>query len=350
MTLTLDEVRTVAFPMAKRPNEGYKAGEVDDFLDRVEAAFSSLTEENERLNALIDNLSAGEEGHPAPNPDGLQGERDALKQQLEALQQQHAEAQRQLEELRANPPAPATPEDDAAELQRLRDENADLRQQLDDLQGRLDSLNNELTQARTAAEQASQQPTVEPGEDKVTHLVVTASPEASTAVTRLVQLATEQADQVLSEAQSDAARRLSEAEARATQLTMDAQARADRVESEARASAQQTTKDADEHASSLRAQAEANHEQVTSEIEGRRREMLNELESERDLLASKVENLRSFEASFRTNLVNELHSHIDQVNQGHAAPAETPALLSDDRTQSSTPRLDALLAEHSQHT
>ena len=39
MTLTLEEVRKVRFPMVKRPGEGYRAIEVDDFVDKVEAAF-----------------------------------------------------------------------------------------------------------------------------------------------------------------------------------------------------------------------------------------------------------------------------------------------------------------------
>ena len=35
MTLTLEEVRKVRFPMVKRPGEGYRAIEVDDFVDKV---------------------------------------------------------------------------------------------------------------------------------------------------------------------------------------------------------------------------------------------------------------------------------------------------------------------------
>ncbi len=343
MTLTLDEVRTVAFPMAKRPNEGYKAGDVDDFLDRVDAAFGTLTEENERLKALIDNLGGGE-SHTSGDLGGLMQERDELKQQLVALQLQHAETQHQLDALGANPPAATTSEQDAEELQRLRTENSDLRQQLDGLQSQVDQLNDELGQAKQAS-----QPVGEAGAEHVEHLVLTASPEASLAVTRLLQLATEQADQLVSEAQAEANRLLTEAEARATQLTTEAQARADRVESEARAAAQQTTKDAEDHAASLRADADATHQQVAAEIEGRRRDMLAELESARDLLVGKVERLRSFESSFRGNLVAELRKHIDQLNEGHAEPPETPALLTADRTESSTPRLDALLAEYNQH-
>lgn len=63
MTLTLEEVRKVRFPMVKRPGEGYRAIEVDDFVDKVEAAFMTLTDENERLKAQVEALRSGEPGN-----------------------------------------------------------------------------------------------------------------------------------------------------------------------------------------------------------------------------------------------------------------------------------------------
>lgn len=52
MTLTLEEVRKVRFPMVKRPGEGYRAIEVDDFVDKVEAAFMTLTDEKDRKSVV----------------------------------------------------------------------------------------------------------------------------------------------------------------------------------------------------------------------------------------------------------------------------------------------------------
>ena len=58
MTLTLDEVRRIRFPMARRPGDGYRAAEVDDFVDRVDATFAAMTDESERLKAQLEALKS----------------------------------------------------------------------------------------------------------------------------------------------------------------------------------------------------------------------------------------------------------------------------------------------------
>ena len=84
MTLTLEEVRKVRFPMVKRPGEGYRAIEVDDFVDKVEAAFMTLTDENERLKAQVEALKSGEPGEQKPDQD-LLNENEHLRAQVEEL-------------------------------------------------------------------------------------------------------------------------------------------------------------------------------------------------------------------------------------------------------------------------
>ncbi|MFC9329183.1 DivIVA domain-containing protein [Kitasatospora sp. NPDC057015] len=64
MTLTVDDVRTKQFTIV-RLREGYAVKEVNDFLDRVEAALSRLTRENETLRAeLIARQSAQRKVQP----------------------------------------------------------------------------------------------------------------------------------------------------------------------------------------------------------------------------------------------------------------------------------------------
>ena len=87
MTLTLEEVRKVRFPMVKRPGEGYRAIEVDDFVDKVEAAFMTLTDENERLKAQVEALRSGEPGEQRPDQD-LLNENEHLRAQVEELRSQ----------------------------------------------------------------------------------------------------------------------------------------------------------------------------------------------------------------------------------------------------------------------
>jgi len=52
MTLSLDEVRNIRFPMARKPSEdGYRASAVDNFMDKLEISYAQLTEELEQLRA-----------------------------------------------------------------------------------------------------------------------------------------------------------------------------------------------------------------------------------------------------------------------------------------------------------
>ena len=65
-------------------------------------------------------------------------------------------------------------------------------------------------------------------------IVVTTGKEASSAVVRLVEMSTEQAERLVAEATEDANRIREEANRTAQQLTTDARTRAERIESEAR--------------------------------------------------------------------------------------------------------------------
>ena len=52
MTLSLDEVRNIRFPMARKPNEdGYRASSVDNFMDKLEISYAQLLEELEQSRA-----------------------------------------------------------------------------------------------------------------------------------------------------------------------------------------------------------------------------------------------------------------------------------------------------------
>ncbi|MCQ8207300.1 DivIVA domain-containing protein, partial [Cutibacterium acnes subsp. acnes] len=159
MTLTLEEVRKVRFPMVKRPGEGYRAIEVDDFVDKVEAAFMTLTDENERLKAQVEALRSGEPGEQRPDQD-LLNENEHLRAQVEELrsqqngrsvnsgevdrakaaqqdaekrarqlEQERVSLQSQIEELRQAARRPGQ-DIDPAEVARLRSENERLGAQL----------------------------------------------------------------------------------------------------------------------------------------------------------------------------------------------------------------------------
>ena len=353
MTLTLEEVRKVRFPMVKRPGEGYRAIEVDDFVDKVEAAFMTLTDENERLKAQVEALRSGE---PGGRPDqDLLNENEHLRAQVEELRSQQngrsvnfgetdraksaqreaenrarqlerekASLQSQVEELRQAIQRPGQ-NIDPAEVARLRSENERLGAQLRDAQA---------LAARSRTSSVAQQPATT--EDGVKKLVVTTSAEASPAVVRMVELALADAERVVHEAESEAGRKVQTAEAKARELTIDAQTRAERIESNARVNAEKLTSD-----------AKSNADRVNADAQTRRTELFRELEAERDNLVGNVDHLRSFEASYREALTSHLRAQADNLDQGVFEPAELPELLkSENRVApggSSTPRLDALI-------
>ena len=195
-------------------------------------------------------------------------------------------------------------------------------------------------------------------------IVVTTGREASSAVVRLVEMSTEQAERLVNEATEDANRIREEANRAAHQVTTDARTRAERVESEARVNAER-----------LHADAMGRAEKLDREIESRRGEMFGDLERQRDELTATVIALRTFEATYRTNLTEHLRNQIETLESGRAEPEDAPEIVRDlrpveasnkrngasapdgqpqDRDEtptlgggasSDTPRLDALLGD-----
>lgn len=200
-------------------------------------------------------------------------------------------------------------------------------------------------------------------------IVVTTSKEASTAVVRLVEMSTDQAERLVAEASAEANQIRRAAEQSAQQLTAEARGRAEKVETEVRA-----------HAERLQTDATQRSEALNHEIGERRREMFSTLEKQREELSSTVTALRSFESTYRSNLTRHLQSQIEVLSSGSVEPADPPAGLSapatgsagqqqqragaspeagtsnaaqgnrtppqrDTPPQSDTPRLDALLGD-----
>jgi len=265
MTLTLDDVRNKRFRMARK--SGYEVLEVDEFVDEVEESFAQLIEENQNL-----------------------------KKQVEAL--------------KAAPPAPQPMASAAPTVQ--------------------------------APPPPARQPAPPPAQSGT--IVVTTGKEASAAVVRLVEMSTEQAERLVQEATEDANRIREEANRTAHQLTTDARTRAERVESEARVNAER-----------LQADAHGRAEKLDREIESRRGEMFGDLERQRDDLTAAVGALRNFETAYRTNLTTHLRKQIETLESGRAEPNEIPDVARDVKPAESTsngvstPQGDHGVADQSQH-
>lgn len=308
MSLTLDEVRQVRFRMSRRGETGYQVGDVDTFIDKVELTFDEFEKERERMRRELDSVqqvgvSAGDDA----------GNGEALRAKDDEIASLKAEVERLNSALSQGGDANAAL---AASEQRVREltaENEQLRSQLEDVRSEYDRVRTERVTSGGGTQ----------------HLTVSASEDAAPAVTRLLQMATDQATTLVNEAQAEAERKLVEAEQRANEIKTDARTKAERIESEARVNAEQMTSEASSRAAAVDQQAA-----------DRRRELFADLEREQGELTGKVDHLRGFESSFRENMSSVLRRFMDTLESSHAEPQEVPELAQ--RRESDTPRLDAL--------
>jgi DivIVA domain-containing protein len=250
MPLTPEDVSNKRFTPV-RLREGYDMGEVDAFLDEVESELARLNRENSELRRKL--VTAQRGGDPASAGEG------------EAAVEPVASTEQPDEQPGAEPAGePAAPTPEPAET---------------------------VAEAPAPAAPAAREPET---------IRVTTAAEASSAATRLLELATHNADQLVGEAQAEA-----------EQILADARAEADRVQSDAR----------------------ARSEQLDSDTEARRAQLVGELDAERQRLDAEVEDLRSFEREYRGRLRTYFEQQLAALDgSGEDGLTERPSALGGDTT------------------
>ena len=190
-----------------------------------------------------------------------------------------------------------------AELERLLKENGDLRSKLSAAQGGAPVAVEKPAEAEKPAEKPVEKPAeAEPVARE--EIKVTTAAEASSAATRLLELATRNADEVVAEARQDAERILTEARTEAEKLESETKFRTDKLEQEARTRAQN----------------------LDQETENRRRELLGDMEKEKGRLDSEIENLRSFEREYRSRLKSYFTQQLQALDgNGEGGDLPVPA-------------------------
>src|SRR3954454_1895391 len=209
MPLTPEDVSNKRFTPV-RLREGYDMGEVDAFLDEVESELARLNRENAELRTKLVTAQRGD----SSSPDG---------------------------EAADHPAAEVTGQPEATTSQE---------------------------QPTQEAEPVTEAPAAPVAREPETIRGTTAA-EASSAATRLLELATHNADQLVGEAQVEA-----------DQILADARAEAERLQNDAR----------------------TRSEQLDSDTEARPTQLVGELDAERQRLDAEVEDLRSFEREYRGRL------------------------------------------------
>ena len=204
MPLTPEDVRNKRFTPV-RLREGYDMGEVDQFLDEVEAELERLTVENEELRAKVAAASTGEATGMIPAV-------TAPAPAVETYRAPQPEPEPEPEPALLTPvPAPAAPSAPAAAAPTIGD--------------------------------------------------------ASAAAARLLEIASANADQLMDQAKEEADRIVGEARAKAERITNEARGKADRLETDARIRAQKLDDETNERRQAAVATIERERYELQREIE-----------------------------------------------------------------------------------
>ena len=359
MTLTVDEVRNIRFPMARQPNEdGYRASAVDNFIDRLEVSYAEIVDENQRLKSS----SGGGDAVAKSQLAALAKERDdlaVLKSQLAAqnsdLMSRNADLTTRLTAIpSADPNRLVGLQSQIDELTRT---NQDLRNQLavrpSDQSGQLAQVNQQLAQSSQQLAQAGQdnvalqakvsilqtqvndltaklaaQPVNEPAvEGETRHIVVSTSSEAAPAVVLLVEQTLQQVQTLMDNAQVEIEQRRAEAEVEARRLVDSATQQAEELSRRAQTDADSIHSDANVTADRLVAEARTRATAIDSESDQRRAQMQVQMDKERETLSDRIGQLRDFEAQYRKGMADHLQRQIDSLNETQFAPSYRPGLL-----------------------
>ncbi len=218
MPLTPEDVSNKRFTPV-RLREGYDMGEVDQFLDEVEAELARLTQENEELRAKLAAVQSGAESlettqiapiAPTPAPEPAPAPAPVYEPPVE----------RAPEPMPAPAPAAIGP--------------------IGEVVGGVETIKVETV------------------------------PEASNAAARLLEIATRNADELVEDAKNEADKIVGEARTKAERLQAEAKVKADRMESDARTRAEMLDGETAERRTQLFGELEVERDKLNAEVENLR--------------------------------------------------------------------------------
>jgi DivIVA domain-containing protein len=219
------------------------------------------------------------------------------------------------------------------ELERLIKENDDLRTKLSAAQ-RGEGDRSPLTTSPVAekAPEPAREPVREPEPEPVRgttttafsgtvqEIKVTTVAEASSAAAKLLEIATRNSEEIVTEAKDEADRIVGAARTKSERLESETKSKADRMESDARSRAQM----------------------LDAETEARRRELFGNLEKDKVRLDQEIENLRAFEREYRSRLKNYFTQQLSALD-GNGSGGELPT--SSQPAEHAPKRLRSILGE-----
>ncbi|KNA92247.1 DivIVA domain-containing protein [Gordonia sp. w5E2] len=225
-----------------------------------------------------------------------------------------------------------------AELARLIEENGDLKQRVEELEGELadakagsgDATPSTST-AQSTADDSTQVFAAAPTEVQTPQQPVAAAAPAPLAnddsnvrAARVLALAQDTADRLTGSARQEADTLLADARSRADTMVSEAQTKSDALLSDARQRSEAILADSQTRSEAQLRQAQERSEALQSDAERKHSEIMGTINQQRGVLEGRIEQLKTFEREYRTRLKTYLESQLEELQQrGSAAPVES---------------------------
>ena len=214
------------------------------------------------------------------------------------------------------------------ELERLLEENSDLKQRVEELEA-------DLTAARDGGAPADT-----PAPEEQTQVLKVAAPapaapetpagptaidqDASLRAAKVLALAQDTADRVAGSARAEADTLLGDARTRSDAMVNEAQTKADALLSDARQRSEAILADSQTRSETQVRQAQERADALQADAERKHSEIMGTINQQRTVLEGRIEQLKTFEREYRTRLKSYLESQLEELQQrGSAAPVES---------------------------
>jgi DivIVA domain-containing protein len=209
-----------------------------------------------------------------------------------------------------------------AELARLIEENSDLKQRVEELEGEVEQAKKGSPAQEPATQTFAKQPAApEP--------VAQPQPQQSSTddqgmrAARVLGLAQETADRLTNNARSESEAMVADARARADALVGDARAKSEAMLSDARQRSEAILADAQSRAETQTRQAQEKADALQADAERKHTEIMGTINQQRSVLEGRIEQLKTYEREYRTRLKTYLESQLEELQQrGSAAPVD----------------------------
>ncbi|HEY9314146.1 DivIVA domain-containing protein [Williamsia sp.] len=208
-----------------------------------------------------------------------------------------------------------------AELARLIEENTDLKQRVEELEGEVTSAKNAPASTPEPATQAFAAQPAAPAPEPAP--AAPQSDDHSVRAARVLGLAQETADRLTNNARSESESMVADARARADALVGDARSKSEAMLSDARQRSEAILADSQTRAETQTRQAQEKATALQADAERKHTEIMGTINQQRSVLEGRIEQLKTFEREYRTRLKTYLESQLEELQQrGSAAPVD----------------------------